>query len=159
MPSSEISTGVIVENALQQGKKVFVPYLYEESDVEEGKVQSVMDMVSLHSIADFESLQPDKWGIPTLDPKTVSMRKSCFGQREHGETTETMKCVFLDLIIMPGVAFDSERRRLGHGKGFYDSFLTRYEAELVDKPSTEKTQGKDSRMPHLGLCLLRRYLL
>jgi 5-formyltetrahydrofolate cyclo-ligase len=28
------------------------------------------------------------------------------------------------LIIMPGVAFDRNKNRIGYGKGFYDSYLT-----------------------------------
>jgi len=46
-----------------------------------------------------------------------------FGIREPvaGCATETLKR--LDLILVPGVGFDSSCRRLGRGKGFYDQIL------------------------------------
>lgn len=125
MPGGEISTSDIVRNALDEGKKVFIPYTYQLDTPSQGQPKSIMDMVELHSMKDFDSLEPDKWGIPTPSKESVSSRANCFGGTgvTNGESGGVQ--AGLDLIVMPGMAFDSHFGRLGHGKGFYDFFLTR----------------------------------
>lgn len=127
MPSGEISTTGIVRDALAQGKKVFIPYTFKLTSPDEGQPDSIMDMVELYSINDFESLQPDKWGIPTPDKDSISSRANCFGGTgvTNGEPPTSSTKEGLDLIVMPGMAFDAQFGRLGHGKGFYDYFLSR----------------------------------
>ncbi|KAJ5320592.1 hypothetical protein PENANT_c033G09509 [Penicillium antarcticum] len=107
MPTGELSTTGIVRDALQSGKQVYIPYIHTQDKT------SVMDMFALGSMAEFESLQPDKWGIPSLQATQIEGRQNGLTQG-------------LDLIVMPGMAFDHGFRRLGHGKGYYDHFLTRY---------------------------------
>ena len=51
--------------------------------------------------------------------------------------------VLLDVILVPGVAFDRAGRRCGRGKGFYDRFLT----SLQQKVDT----GAIAKMPILGV--------
>lgn len=127
MPTGEINTSGIVRDALAKGKKVFIPYTYNLSRPEEGQPKSIMDMVELQSMKDFESLEPDKWDIPTPTSDSISSRENCFGGTgiSNGQTTRDGEDTGLDLIVMPGMAFDSNLGRLGHGKGFYDYFLTR----------------------------------
>ncbi|KAJ5784209.1 5-formyltetrahydrofolate cyclo-ligase [Penicillium pulvis] len=108
MSTGELSTSSIVKDAFARGKNVYIPYIHTVEKT------SVMDMLALESMTEYESLQPDKWGIPSLQPVQVTGRRS--GLAENG----------LDLIVMPGMAFDLGFRRLGHGKGYYDHFLTRY---------------------------------
>jgi len=125
MPGGEISTGGIVRDALDQGKRVFIPYTYSLKEPQDGQPKSIMDMVELQSMNDFESLEPDKWGIPTPSRDSIALRANCFGGTgiTKGSTEDISDG--LDLIVMPGMAFDSSFGRLGHGKGFYDYFLTR----------------------------------
>lgn len=101
MPTGEIQTDAIVRHALSGGKKVFVPYLFKPSNPPADTPKSLMDMVDLQSLSDYDSLKRDGWGIPTIGSDTVDE------------------------------PFDVDRksgfiRRLGHGKGFYDYFLHRY---------------------------------
>ncbi|KAI5918624.1 5-formyltetrahydrofolate cyclo-ligase [Camillea tinctor] len=127
MPGGEIQTESIVRHAIASGKQVFVPYLHKSGlPSGEGPVR-LMDMVSLKDVRDYETLKRDKWGIPSIDAATVNERKRSVGELD-GERSEDIS---LDLILMPGVAFDVDSetgdiRRLGHGKGFYDYFLHRY---------------------------------
>ncbi|KAK4100309.1 nagb/rpia/CoA transferase-like protein [Parathielavia hyrcaniae] len=126
MPTGEIQTDAIVRDALRAGKDVFVPYLYKNPAAAPGLPARIMDMVRLRDFADYESLRPDKWGIPSIDPATVPERQRVLGDPDVQHSDSTL----LDLILMPGVAFDmgpdnGAVRRLGHGKGFYDYFLFR----------------------------------
>ena len=105
-----------------------------------------MEMLALHSVNDFESLQPDKWGIPTLDANTIATRQNSLGGcgLPLERTAEGRDQFGLDLIVMPGLGFDQNLRRLGHGKGYYDNFLMRYRSGgQVDEQSA-------SRKPYLG---------
>ncbi|KAF9344540.1 hypothetical protein BGX34_005565, partial [Mortierella sp. NVP85] len=73
----------------------------------------IMDMVKITSWEDFLSLPKNKWGIP--EPKFDDLREN---ETDHG----------LDLIVMPGLAFDQEGTRLGHGRGYYDNYLIKADA-------------------------------
>ncbi|KAL0472199.1 hypothetical protein QR685DRAFT_521331 [Neurospora intermedia] len=133
MPTGEIQTDGIVRHALESGKEVFIPYLHKNPLASPNLPARVMDMVRLKDLHDYESLKPDRWGIPSIDPATVHERQRVFGGPDAHHSDQTL----LDLILMPGVAFDIDPeagaiRRLGHGKGFYDYFINRHNQKSVE---------------------------
>jgi 5-formyltetrahydrofolate cyclo-ligase len=89
----EIDTGPLLELAFRSGKKVFVPRVEGES----------LRFCRIPSSA----------GPWTRGP---------FGIREP-PASGTGAPGFPALIIVPGLAFDREGRRLGRGGGYYDRFL------------------------------------
>lgn len=96
---NEVQTGGLLERAIAAGKRVAVPV----TDIANRRLTPSL-------LIDFPGdLQPGAWGI--LEPKPECMRPL--------EPEE------LDLVIVPGVAFDVDGNRLGYGGGFYDRFLPR----------------------------------
>ncbi|KAF7588754.1 hypothetical protein BBP40_005250 [Aspergillus hancockii] len=157
MPSGELSTTAIVQDALMNGKEVFIPYIHDVEVPSTQQKTSIMDMLALESMEEFNSLTPDKWGIPSLAPTQVAKKTNSFGgigvSPAASEPSTTKGESGLDLIVMPGMAFDPDFRRLGHGKGYYDHFLTRYSKEVESKTTTMP------RMPLLVALSLKEQIL
>ena len=134
MPGKEVSTQDIALDALRNSKSVFVPYIHAGDDK-----TKVIDMLRLRDEEDLNSLTPDAWGIPSLKADSVGQRANALG----GTGTSPSGSPELDLMFVPGVAFDRFHSRLGHGMGFYDRYLEAY-AKAVN--------GSDKKMPVLGKC-------
>ena len=96
---SEVETRPAVEESLARGKKVLVPKA----------VPRTRELV-LSYLLDWErDLAPGVYDIPEPRPEAL---------RPAGPSA-------VDLLIVPGVAFDRKGNRLGYGGGYYDRFFTR----------------------------------
>lgn len=94
----EVGTFEIMAKALRRNKKVFVP-----------KVSGSGRKIKVFEVRDLRAdLSRGSFGI--LEPQT---------KRPLGRQS-------LDLMIIPGLAFDRKGNRLGRGKGYFDRFLTRF---------------------------------
>ena len=149
MVGREISTWEIMNDAFYHGKTVFAPYLHQITEGNQEKPKMVMDMLQIKSIEEVRALALDQWGIPTMSKDSAPGRTNCFGGTGIGQQNirNSYNIMGLDMIIVPGVAFDISFGRLGHGKGFYDCFLDKYKRSM---------DWKSLPMPRLGKLL--RYL-
>ncbi|WWD22622.1 5-formyltetrahydrofolate cyclo-ligase [Kwoniella shandongensis] len=135
MAHGELRTDGIVTHLLKRGTSLYTPYLpfpAPTSSTESHnptapaaatpKVEVDMKMLRLYSQADLEKCPLDKWGI--VDPGEY--RRDVAVDDSKREDALNSKSPPLDLILIPGVAFDEECNRLGRGKAYYDRFLLSY---------------------------------
>lgn len=142
MPDREVSTTEIVKDALRQGKTVFVPYIHS---TKHNPKEKLMDMLQLKDEQDLQNLKPDAWGIPSLSADDVSNRNNARGGTGILDDRDAASISpILDVVFMPGMAFDIRNNRLGHGKGFYDKYLSRID-------HAHATSSDLARSPKLGV--------
>jgi 5-formyltetrahydrofolate cyclo-ligase len=97
----ELGTNPLLQAVLDEGKVLALPRTHPDG------------RLSLHEVSDLTTLLASRLGI--LEPPTSAPER---------------RPVDIDLFLVPGLAFDSEGHRLGHGAGFYDRLLAQ------TKPST-----------------------
>ncbi|KAG5354515.1 5-formyltetrahydrofolate cyclo-ligase [Yarrowia sp. B02] len=119
MDSGELETMDMIRNAFEDKKRVFLPRIEKLGDNTNDKIhptqKSELRMLEIVDFKDAQSLQPRgpyKLKEPVKEAKDVL---------EEGG---------LGLIVLPGVAMTPQCARLGHGVGFYDSYITKHEKLL-----------------------------
>lgn len=121
----EADTQKIIDNCLDTGKKIALPYVTDKAHT----------MVFVY-IKDKKELVKNKYGIyePVFDLKNIAV---------SDENT---------FIIVPGLAFDRQKNRLGYGGGYYDKYLSEntymqalgigFQCQLIPQLETEITDIK-----------------
>ena len=111
----EIDTGPLLEAALSDGKRVFVPRVV--SDTPYMAPDAPLTHRSLCFFRVYGMDGPWHYGAYHIrEPQTTRAEDRL--EPEH----------FPALIIVPGMAFDREGRRLGHGRAYYDQFFAGLDA-------------------------------
>ncbi len=96
---SEVRTRQDLELALQTGKTIVVPWCNTDGELELFRLASMEEL----EIGMYRILEP-RAELRQLPQKQINVES-------------------LDLIMVPGVAFDRRGARMGHGKGYYDKLL------------------------------------
>jgi 5,10-methenyltetrahydrofolate synthetase len=99
--AKEVQTSALIKEMLQHDIRVYVPRVASLKP-------PTMQMIQIKTEEDMNKFIINQWGIP-----------------EPPVTSESIIATPLDLdtIIVPGVAFDDNCGRCGHGMGFYDRYI------------------------------------
>jgi 5-formyltetrahydrofolate cyclo-ligase len=118
---NEVSTHEMITESLAMGKQVIVPKVNEKDHT-----------LCLSSLTKWEDLAPCSYSI--LEPRP--------------ECVNEVPLESIDLLILPGVVFDEQGNRIGHGYGYYDRLLQKdskahvlalaFECQIVKEIPTEK---------------------
>ena len=112
MPAGEIHTAPALAWAIQQGKDIYIPQVgpnFEMPDMQLIQIQT-SNVEETGDAPIYTNWPRNKWGIPEPPPDVILQ------SAQPGD---------IDVVIVPGLAFDRQGHRLGQGKGYYDRFLTR----------------------------------
>lgn len=97
---NEVKTRNLISLCFKKGKKVVVPVIIKKNGIKrEMAVSEIYNINTDMVYGPYGILQPSMQKLEVVNPK------------------------ILDLIVVPGIAFDIEHNRLGFGKGYYDKFL------------------------------------
>ena len=94
---NEVETAGLIRLSLARRQQIAVPV-----------VQPGTRILAHALIERLDQLQPGRWGL--LEPAP-----------DHGQWLKDLAAI--DLVVVPGLAFDPWGRRLGLGGGYYDRFL------------------------------------
>ncbi|WFD31777.1 5-formyltetrahydrofolate cyclo-ligase [Malassezia sp. CBS 17886] len=115
MPMGEVDTWSLCRAALQQGKRFIHKFTTE---------MQMLRVYDEHEL--LHGLTANKWGIAEPPLERDASPREDRTWRWHTLTAalqESSGGSGLDLIILPGVAFDRRGARLGHGRGYYDRYV------------------------------------
>lgn len=151
----EVQTRELILQCLKDGKRVAVPGIVSVND---NHKQGMNDNdaepcfadekeMRFYEIKDFDHLVRGAMNILEPDPAS----SSCLDGEEDA------------LVIMPGVAFDRNRNRIGYGGGFYDRYLqshrnhptiaAAYDFQVFDEVPHTKTDIRPRRLVTPSRCL------
>lgn len=104
---SEVQTRGLIESAISAGKRVFVPKVDRKA----------------HELRLFEISDPGR----DLESGYMGIYEPVEGLARPADAAD------VDMVVLPGVGFDTAGRRLGYGGGYYDRLITRLrpDARLV----------------------------
>ncbi|XP_022902162.1 5-formyltetrahydrofolate cyclo-ligase-like [Onthophagus taurus] len=124
----EVDTEPIISYALENNKLCFVPrYKFRKKQ---------MDMVQLDCLKDLEIIKSRKCN-------------NVHNVRHSDVRIDALDSGGLDLIIVSGLAYTKHGKRLGHGGGYFDTYLKRINTQFNIHPTSMALAFREQLFPYL----------
>lgn len=118
--------------SLPEFKKAKIVMLYASREDEVETHRMIEEAVEAGKIVALPRCASAKGILPKeIKNANTDLEKGTYGIYEPRETQKDIRSEEIDLIVVPGVAFDRKNRRLGRGKGYYDRFLAQLPRDKV----------------------------
>lgn len=98
----EVDLGPVLEETLKRGKNLLLPRCNPDGTMTARNIRALSELC------------PGAYGIP-----------------EPAADMTMVPAEEIDLILVPGLAFDRKGRRMGRGKGYYDRFLVNFTGKTI----------------------------
>ena len=119
--AEELDVWPLLAEALAEGKRVALPCF--TPDTNEYTACEIKRLEEDIRIGQFGIREPQPWCVP-------------------------LKSIELDLVLVPGLAFDLQGRRLGRGKGYFDRLLTAVRGAMCGVAFEEQIEREVPTEPH-----------
>jgi len=100
----EVETRAIIQEGWKQGKRIVVP-----------KCDSISRGMTFRILESFDQLEVVYYGLE--EPKEAE--------------TEAVSAHEINIMLVPGLAYNQKGYRVGFGGGYYDRFLSKYEGKTA----------------------------
>ena len=122
----EVDIRPVIEAALKSGKKVFLPRVWPETNSMEFYHYDEKSQTKTGSFGIEEpELEEEKSFSSLLKKMSINEYSPAAHSSNFVDIKEQADSQKHILILVPGRAFTKDGRRLGRGKGFYDTYLSK----------------------------------
>jgi 5-formyltetrahydrofolate cyclo-ligase len=139
----ELDVWPLFEDAVRAGKEAYLPRFVGEKPLKQFDESQMPAHIPLK-----RGVNEKAYVACAVRDLEKDLRMGQFGIREPVEGCPEVPLKRLDFVLVPGIAFDLQGRRLGRGKGYYDRLLAEVRGKTCGVAFDEQIADEIPVEPH-----------